>query len=148
MTTIANMKQINDKSANNLITCILKLEASPRCLATEELPRMEKIGQWAWPFVFGTVAGMILLSFVFGFMSSGGATKLADQAKVEGVLSVTTPRCVAAAQAAPTAMAEMMALASNKQREALTAAGWATYPEGASASLVRAIDEACLKALK
>lgn len=125
---------------------IANAEVSLRCLATEEFARMEKLIQWAWPFGFGIIAGMILLSFPF--MSSESATKLADQARVEGVLSVTTPLCVAAAKAAPAAMAELLALPTNNQREALTAAGWVIYPDAASTSLVRVIDEACLKAMK
>lgn len=41
-----------------------------------------------------------------------------------------------------------MAQSSFQQRQAISATGWVTYPEGANSSLTRAIDQGCLDALK
>ena len=101
-----------------------------------------------WIAAGGVLAGMLLLSFGFGFMSTGTANKQAAGARVEGVLSVTTPLCVASALPDMPAVAAMLALPTAKQREALAASGWVTYPADANPALKRSIDEDCIKALK
>jgi len=116
---------------------------------------MEKAKQWAAPLIVGIVLGMIILSFGFGFMSGGSAQDLADdqvEAKEDALAEVLVPyltqECAANAQADPDGLAEVMAKSSYQQRQAISDTGWVTYPEGASSSLTRAIDQGCLDALE
>lgn len=108
---------------------------------------MEKVKQWTWPFLIGLALGMVLISFGFGFVSGGTASKMAAQAAEDASVAALAPLCIANAQADPAKLAEVMALSSYQRRSEVSKAGWATYPDGASSTLKRAIDQGCINGL-
>jgi hypothetical protein len=109
---------------------------------------MDSLKVIAWPFILGAVVGAALLTFGAGFMSPSTASKLAEEARVSGIVAVLTPSCVVAAQADPDGLAAVMSKSAFQQRAEVGKTNWPVYPDGASAALKRAIDEGCLEALK
>lgn len=93
---------------------------------------------WVTPAVYGAVAGALALAIVGftagGWVTSGTAQKLADDASVRSVVAVLTPYCVAQSKSAPNSMevlAALKAAGSYDRREIIEKSGWAT-PLGAS----------------
>ena len=108
---------------------------------------MEKIKQSIVPALIGVVIGMLLMTFGFGFVSGGTATEMAEQAAQDASVAALVPICVANAQADPDTMATVLAMSSYQRRTGVANAGWATYPDGASTTLKRAIDQGCVDGL-
>lgn len=108
---------------------------------------MEKLKQALWPALGGIVAGMALLAFGFGFVSSGTVDEAVKKATQDATVAALVPLCVANAQADEAGLAEVLALTSFRRRDGVKEAGWAVYPEGANSSLTRAIDQGCADAL-
>lgn len=114
----------------------------------------ETVRRWAWPFIVGAIVGMIGLATLGGFMSGGSADELVQDAVQDTeeafavvLVPLLSPVCAANARADPDKLAEVMAKSSYQQRQAISDTGWVTYPEGASSTLTRAIDQGCLDAL-
>jgi len=114
----------------------------------------ETLGRWAVPFIVGAIAGMILLATIGGF--DGGtaiearvetAVEDTEDAYAEVLVPLMTQQCVANAASEPAKLAEIMAESSYRQRQAISDTGWVTYPEGASSSITREIDQGCIDAL-
>lgn len=108
---------------------------------------MDRLKAAFWPAVGGIVVGMLLLTLVFGFVSGGTATEMAEEAAEDATVAALAPLCIANAQADEAGLAEVMAMSSFQRRNAVSDQGWATYPEGASSALTRAIDQACVNGL-
>lgn len=108
---------------------------------------MEKIKQWIVPVLVGAVLGMILMPMAFGFVSGGTAQEMAAQAAEDASVAALVPICVANAQADPDAVATVLAMSSYQRRTGVANAGWSTYPDGASSTLKRAIDQGCVDSL-
>jgi len=117
---------------------------------------MEKVKQWAWPFIAGIVVMVFAMPYLFGFYSGSSARSLADeaaQAKEDALAMVLVPlltqSCVVNARSDPEQLAKLQAESSSfTQGRMISSSGWVEYPEGASSSLTRAIDQGCLDALE
>jgi len=107
----------------------------------------ENLKPAAWPFIIGMVVGMALLSFGFGFMSAGTANELAENAAQEAAVAALVPQCVDRARADEVGLAAVLEKPTSQRRTEISQAGWATYPEGASPGLKRAIDQGCVDVL-
>ena len=105
---------------------------------------MEKAKQWILPLLVGAVLGAIALATVGGFISGNSARTLAGQAAEDATVAVLAPMCAANAQADPEKLAEIKEMRSYQQRSAISDTGWVSYPDGASSSLKRAVDQACV----
>jgi hypothetical protein len=108
---------------------------------------MEKMKQAIGPLLVGIVCGMLLLSFGFGFVSGGTVAEAAADAAEEASVAALVPFCVANAQADEATLTEVMAKSSFQRRAEVSKAGWAIYPDAASSSLKRSIDQGCIDAL-
>ncbi|BCH32620.1 hypothetical protein MesoLjLc_45500 [Mesorhizobium sp. L-8-10] len=97
-----------------------------------------KSPEWTIPALYGAGAGAIALAIVGftwgGWVTSGTAQKLAENASVNAVVAVMTPYCVAQSKSAPNSvevLAALKAANSYDRREIIEKAGWAT-PLGSS----------------
>jgi hypothetical protein len=93
-----------------------------------------------WTGVGGVIAGMLLLSYGFGFMSNTNAQKIADSQTEKAVIAVLTPVCAEKFRALPDVAARTAILVANKDNaylmrpafkdeEALVTLPGKTYPE-------------------
>jgi alpha/beta superfamily hydrolase len=97
-----------------------------------------KTPEWITPAVYGAAAGALALAIIGftagGWVTSGTAKDMAENASVEALVAVMTPYCVAQSKSAPNSMEVLAALkAANSydRREIIEKAGWAT-PLGSS----------------
>lgn len=95
------------------------------------------IPEWTKPALYGAVAGAVALAIIGftwgGWVTSGTAQKLADDASVAAVVSAMTPYCIAQSKSAPNSaevLAALKAASSYERRGIIEKAGWAT-PLGA-----------------
>ncbi len=106
------------------------------------------------PFVYGVIAGAILLAIIgfnFGGWMTGAAAKEHASARVElAKVEMLTTICVAQFQKDPKAtasLAELMAKDRWDQADYVSKGGWATMPGGGVGEPSRAVTEACAKTL-
>jgi alpha/beta superfamily hydrolase len=104
-----------------------------------------------WGAAGGIVAGMLVLSYGFGYMSNTNAQKIADAQTEKAVIAALTPVCAEKFRALPDVAARTAILVANsdntylmrpafKDQEGLVTLPGKTYPEsdlvGACAKLV------------
>ena len=105
------------------------------------------------PFLWGAVAGAILLAIVGfswgGWVTGSTAEKRADGRADEATLSALTPICVAQFQRSgdmPARLAALKEVKSWEQGDYVGKSGWATMP-GSTAEPNRQVAMACAEAL-
>lgn len=102
--------------------------------------------------LIGFVAGGIV-SAIAGFMWGGWvtestATKMAENASDQAVVSVLVPYCLTKAQADPGQLAELKKITNiYTRRTFVEKSGWVVSPEGASDSLTRSLARSCASAI-
>jgi len=110
------------------------------------------IPSWVKPGIWGVVLGAAVwwgvLSWGFGWMSSGAAKQLADNQTQSAVVAAGTPYCVARFEQQPNAVASWQALkksaADYNQSDYVTKGGWATLAgEKADSDITSAVADAC-----
>ena len=108
--------------------------------------------EWLKPGIYGAVIGAALVSIVGfswgGWMTGGGANKMASEMAQDEVVSAMVPICLDMARADPDRIAQLAtirAATSYKRRDAVMATGWATMPGADSPS--RELAQACMEGL-
>lgn len=110
------------------------------------------IPEWLKPGLYGAAVGAVALAVVGfswgGWVTGGGADKMAtDQARLE-VIAALVPICLEQSKQDPLAgarLAELKDASSYKRRDMLMDAGWATMPGADDAS--RDVAAACVAEL-
>ncbi|MGB3315295.1 MAG: hypothetical protein WBB85_12850 [Albidovulum sp.] len=109
--------------------------------------------EWLKPGIYGGVIGAVVVTFVGfswgGWMTGGGANKMARLMAESDVIAALTPVCIDMSRVDPDRIAKLATInsaASYKQRDAVIAAGWATVPGTETAN--RDLAQACMAALK
>lgn len=106
------------------------------------------------PFVYGVVAGAILIALIGfnlgGWMTRATAAERASARVEQAQVQMLTKICVAQFQKDPKAkarLAELMAKDRWDQADYVSKGGWATMPGGGIDEPRHAVTEACAKAL-
>nr|WP_309504468.1 hypothetical protein [uncultured Roseovarius sp.] len=109
--------------------------------------------EWLKPGIYGAVIGAVFVGIVGfswgGWMTGGGANKMASDMSHDNVITALVPICLDVSRADPDRigqLATIRAAATYKRREALMDTGWATVP--GSDAPDRDLAEACLAALE
>lgn len=111
------------------------------------------IPSWVKPGIYGAVVGAVLVGVVGfslgGWVTGGGATKMANTFSHESVIAALVPVCVENSRTDTDRAAKLETIqdasSSYQRRNALMDAGWATVP-GSSAP-DRDLAQACLTKL-
>ena len=109
--------------------------------------------EWLKPGIYGAVIGAVFVGIVGfswgGWMTGGGANKMASAMSHDNVITALVPICLDVSRADPDRigqLATIRAASTYKRREALMDTGWATVP--GSDAPDRDLAEACLAALE
>ena len=102
--------------------------------------------EWIKPAAYGAVGGALALAIIGftagGWVTSGTATKMAENASIDAVVSVMTPYCVAQSKSAPNSVEVLAALKvanSYDRRSIIEKAGWATPLGGTTPNTALAV---------
>ena len=108
--------------------------------------------EWLKPGIYGVVIGAVAVGIVGfswgGWMTSGGANKMASAMAHDEVIAAMVPVCLEMARVDPDRVAQLATIretTSYKRRDVVMAAGWATIPGSDLPS--RDIAQACLAVL-
>ncbi|WP_315928876.1 hypothetical protein [Mesorhizobium sp. SP-1A] len=89
--------------------------------------------QWITPALYGAAAGALALAIVGftwgGWVTSGSARKMAENASVDAVVAIMTPYCIAQSKTSPNSAEVLAALktaTSYDRRGIIEKSGWAT----------------------
>ena len=111
------------------------------------------IPEWLKPGIFGAVVGGIAVAVVGfswgGWVTGGGASKMANALAHDKVISAMVPLCLDMSTTDPDRRAKLATIkdaSSYNRRDAVMAAGWATFPGSKSPN--RDLAQACIPGLK
>ena len=109
--------------------------------------------EWLKPSIYGSVIGAIFVAFAGfswgGWMTSGGANKMAETMADDDVIAALVPICLDLARTDSERVAKLAIIsdaASYKRNDAVMDAGWATMPGSEVPN--RDLAWACLEALE
>lgn len=109
--------------------------------------------EWLKPGLYGALIGAVFVSFVGfswgGWVTGGGANKMASAMAHDEVIAALVPVCHEIARTDPDRIAQLatiQAASTFQRRDAVMAAGWATVP-GADAPN-RDLARACIEGLE
>ena len=109
--------------------------------------------EWLKPGLYGAVIGAVLVGVVGfswgGWMTGGGASKMAAEMAEADVIAALVPVCLNIAQLDADRVAKLATIqeaSTYKRRDALMEAGWATVPGSDAPN--RDLAQACMKALE
>jgi alpha/beta superfamily hydrolase len=108
--------------------------------------------EWLKPAVYGAIVGAIFVGVVGfswgGWVTGGGANKMAQELAHDEVIASLVPVCLDIARSDPNRLGQLATIkaeASYKRRDAVMATGWATVPGSEDPN--RDLAQACLAAL-
>lgn len=108
--------------------------------------------EWLKPGIYGAVVGAVVVTTIGfawgGWVTGGGANKMAVEMSHEDVIAALVPVCAEMAQSDVNRAQKLdviRAAASYKQRDAVMEAGWATVPGSDQPN--RDLAQACLTVL-
>lgn len=108
---------------------------------------------WLKPGIYGAVVGAAVFGIVGfswgGWMTGGSAEELANDRSDDSVIEALVPVCLDIARMDPdrvAKLAEISALTTFRQRDAVMEAGWATVPGSDTPS--RDLAQACIEGLE
>ncbi|SFB16140.1 hypothetical protein SAMN05421688_3323 [Poseidonocella pacifica] len=108
--------------------------------------------EWLKPGIYGAVIGAAFVGVVGfswgGWMTGGGANKMASEMAHDEVILAMVPVCLDMARVDPNRTTHLNAIreaSSFKRRDAVMAAGWATMPGADSPN--RDLAQACIEGL-
>lgn len=109
--------------------------------------------EWLKPGIYGAVIGAVVISIAGfswgGWMTGGGATKMASAAAHDGVIAALVPICLDRSRTDPDRLAKLatiQAASTSQRRDALMQTGWATMP--GNDTLNRDLAQACVTGLE
>ena len=109
--------------------------------------------EWLKPGIYGAVIGAVFVGIVGfswgGWMTGGGANKMAHAMAHDDVITALVPVCLDVSRTDPDRIEQLAAIRAAKtyqRRDAVMDAGWATMP--GSETPDRDLAEACLAALE
>lgn len=109
--------------------------------------------EWLKPGIYGAVIGAVFVGIVGfswgGWMTGGGANKMAYAMAHDDVIAALVPVCLDVSRTDPDRIEQLAAIRAVKtyqRRDAVMDAGWATVP--GSETPDRDLAEACLAALE
>ncbi|MDA3889387.1 MAG: hypothetical protein PF443_11445 [Allgaiera sp.] len=109
--------------------------------------------EWLKPGIYGALIGAVFVGVVGfswgGWMTGGGANKMASEMSHDDVIAALVPVCLDVARTDPDRigqLATIRAAVTFRRRDALMEAGWATVP--GSDAPDRDLAEACLAELE
>lgn len=109
--------------------------------------------EWLKPGIYGAVIGAVFIGIVGfswgGWMTGGGANKMAHAMAHDDVITALVPVCLDVSRTDPDRIEQLAAIRAAKtyqRRDAVMDAGWATMP--GSETPDRDLAEACLAALE
>ena len=108
--------------------------------------------EWLKPGIYGALIGAVVVGFAGfsfgGWMTGGGADKMARAMSHDDVITALVPVCLDMAQSDPNRIEQIetiRAASSYKRRDAVVSTGWATMPGSETPN--RDLAQACLVAL-
>ncbi|MEO0697891.1 MAG: hypothetical protein AAFY84_17550 [Pseudomonadota bacterium] len=109
--------------------------------------------EWTKPGIYGAMIGAVAVSIIGfgwgGWMTSGGANKMAKMMAVKEVTQAMVPVCLQMSAADPqrvSKLANIQKAKGYKRRDAVMEAGWATLPGSEAPN--RDLAEACIDRLE
>lgn len=109
--------------------------------------------EWTKPGIYGAMIGAVAVSIIGfswgGWMTSGGANKMAKMMAVQEVTQAMVPVCLQLSAADPQRLSKLAVIQEAKgynRRNAVMDAGWATLPGSEAPN--RDLAEACMDGLE
>ncbi len=112
-----------------------------------------KTPEWLKPGLYGAVIGAVLVGVIGfswgGWMTGGGAVKMANSMAHDNVIAALVPVCIERSEGDADRVAKLATIreaSSFKRRDAVMEAGWATVPGSDAPN--RDLAQACAAALE